>query len=233
VLYALEPSTDYLLDVERVPIGSAPSATGVRVLRIGFTTSRFKSLGELARLTLEAAVEHRFVRTRGPIDTLQARPAGAALDKAFSDAGLGVPEVPRYPRVEVLWSADAIPQPVAVVVESNEPLWRSRPMPTIVPGPPDATDPNHHWWAARPADWLALEPLTTPPQSGDPSRAPIVRVVRGPGDTRAVVLLGGGARGGEVRLALRRKADPLVGGADEVADTVRVLLRAAPWEEGG
>jgi hypothetical protein len=56
-------------------------------------------------------------------------PTGEVLDAAFTAAGLGVPEVPRYPRVEVLWTGDAVPQPVAVVVGSNEPLWRSRPVP--------------------------------------------------------------------------------------------------------
>ncbi len=223
--YAFEPCTDYLLDIDRVPTGSPGSTSGLRIFRIGFTTSRFRSLAEYAGLFTAAPVEHRLVHDPAPLAGLQERPVGAALDQAFSGAGLGIPEVPRYPRVQVLWNGDATPAPVAVVIESNEPMWRSRPMPTVVDGPVDAVDPAHKWWAARPADWLEPAP------AAEPGTAPVTRIVRGPGDTRAVVLLGPGARGTELRLRLRRRTDPLAGVPDELADAVRVLLRAAPWEE--
>lgn len=229
--YVFEPCTDHLLDIERVPSGSPVGATGVRVFRVGFTTSRFRSLAEFAGMFRAAPVEHLLVRDPAPLTTLPARPAGSTLDETFSAAGLAVPQVPRYPRIQVLWTGAATPQPVAVVVESNEPMWRSRPMPTVVTGPADAADPAHQWWAARPADWLALEQMTAVPGPDEPPLAPVGRIVRGPGDTRALLLLGPDARGSEVRLGFRRRTDPLAGVPDDLVDAVPVLLGAAPWEE--
>jgi hypothetical protein len=177
-----------------------------------------------------AAVESRLVATPAELTLLPAEPTGDQLDAAFQRAGLGVPQVPRYPRVEVLWSGDATPQPVAVVVECSEALWRSRPIPTVVAGPLDASDPSHQWWKAVPANWLSLAASSAAPSAGDPVRAGITRVVRGPGDTRAVVLLAPGARGAEVRLDLVVAADPLAGIAEQRSEAVRLLLTHAPWE---
>jgi hypothetical protein len=182
ILYTFDPLTDYLLDVIAVPRGAAPNAQGRRVFRANFTTSRFERVADLARLTMLAAVEHRHVPTPAALaalatlppvpdaDPLDAAPAGDVLDAAFQAAGLAVPQVPRYPRVQVLWSGDAVPQPVAVVVESNEAMWRARPIPTVVPGPSDAYDPGHTWWAAVRKDWLSLARTSAVPAPGDPPR---------------------------------------------------------------
>ena len=50
------------------------------------------------------------------------------------------------------------------------------------------------------------------------------------GLTRAVVLLGPGARGTEVRLDLVAAADQLAPSAEVRAMAVQVLLDSAPWE---
>jgi hypothetical protein len=201
------------------------------VHRANFTTSRFGRIEELADLVQLSAVAHRLVPTPAPLAALAERPTGDQLDTAFQQAGLSVPQVPRYPQVQVLWSPDATPQPVAVVVEGSEALWRERPIPTQVPGPPDAGDPTHKWWAAVKRDWLALAPRTAPPAAGDPPQAAVTRVVRAPGWTRAVVLLALGARGAEVRLDLVLAADPLAGAAERRAEAVRLRLVRAPWED--
>lgn len=228
--YDLEPSTDYLLDVERVALGAPEDARGARVLRVPFTTSRFADVAELASLFLEAPVEHRVVTDETHLRNLPDRPAGPQLDAAFLAAGLGSPEVPRYPRVVVLWD-DATPaQPVAVLADGNEELWRARPMPVEVPAPPTSTDPTHTWWAARLDDWLLPEMSTASAPAGEPSTAAVSRIVRGPGDTRLLAILAAGSRGAQVRLDLRHRVDKLSGGTDTVAAAVRVNVARPPWE---
>lgn len=228
--YDLEPLTDYILDVIAVPRGAPRSAAGRRVHRVNFTTSRFGRVDELAELVQLAVIEHRLVPAPAVLTAVPERPSGDQLDVAFQQAGLGVPQVPRYPRVQVLWSGDAVPQPVAVVVECNEAMWRDRPMPEPVVGPADATDPGHRWWAAVRRDWLSLARHGDPPAPGDPPAAEVTRLVHGPGGTRAVALLAPGSRGSEVRLAFVLAADKLAGTAEHRAEAVRVRLVRAPWE---
>ncbi|WP_029290314.1 DUF6603 domain-containing protein [Cellulomonas sp. HZM] len=221
--YPLEPLTDYLLDVLAVPKGAAADAAGRRIYRVPFTTSRFHDVPELAGLLAAARPEPALVPTPSALAALTERPTGDQLDAAFQAAGLAVPEVPRYPRVRVLWSGDAVPQPVAVVVEGSEAMWRSRLVPTKVSGPVDSDDPTHAWWAPRPGDWMTL-------RVGASSAAPVTRVVRAPGDTRAVVLLGPGARGTQLVVELVRTADELSGEPEHAVTAVKVLLESAPWE---
>lgn len=227
--YAFEPLTDYLIDIHAVQKGAPAGATGL-VHRIGFTTSRFASAAELAGFIAPASVEHRVIPTPGPIAALPDDPTGAQLDDAFQAAGLAVPEVPEYPGVQVLWTADAVPQPFAVVLECSEPLWRSRVVPTIVPAPPDSPDPTHVYWAGRPADWLSLVASTEPGAPADLPRAGVSRIIRGPGGTRAVAVLAPGSRGGEARLDLRTAPDQLAGTPARVVTATRVSLLRAPWE---
>jgi large repetitive protein len=227
--YTFEPLTEYLIDVAAVPTGAPSNVAGRRVHRVGFTTSRFDTVDDLARLIRLGALDHRLVPVPAALEALPAVPTGDQLDVAFQAAGLGVPQVPRYPRVQVLWSPDPVPAPVAVVVECSEPMWRDRPMPAVVTGPADASDPAHKWWAAVNTAWLRLAPHGTLAES-DPPAPPVARVVRGPGGTRAVVLLAPGSRGAEVRLNLVVTADALAGTAATTAEAVRVALVRAPWE---
>jgi hypothetical protein len=230
--YRFEPLTDYLIDIHAVPIGSAAAATGL-VHRIGFTTSRFADVDELAAFIGPSALRHRVVTDPGPLQSpvlLPDLPSGDQLDAAFQAAGLPAPQTPDFPEVVVLWSADAVPQPVAVMLDCSEPLWRSRLVPTVVAAPPDAPDPTHTYWAARPADWLSVADSTAAAAAGDLPRATVNRIVHGPGGTRAVAILAPGARGHEVRLDLVTAADPLAGTPERRSTAARVGLTAAPWE---
>jgi len=103
-------------------------------------------------------------------------------------------------------------------------------MPQQVTGPVDAADPLHHWWAGVTGDWLSLAPSTAPVAVGDLPRAGITRIVACPGRTRAVVLLGAGARGTEARLDLVLADDDLAGLPERRSTVVRVSLQRAPWE---
>ncbi|MBK8733743.1 MAG: hypothetical protein IPL93_13055 [Actinomycetales bacterium] len=226
--YDFEPLTDYLIDIHAVPIGSPVSARGL-VHRIGFTTSRFNDLDDFVSYLAPASVRHRLIPTPAGLTALVDKPTGDQVDTAYQAAGLPVPQTPRFPAVEVLWSGDAVPQPIALVIESSEPLWRSRIVPKQVTGPIDAADPTHHWWAGRPDDWLTVRPNTTPLSPTEP-RAGITRVVRCPGDTRAIAFLAPGSRGREARLDLVLPADVLAGLPERPAAAARVSLQRAPWE---
>jgi len=201
------------------------------VHRIGFTTSAFGTVGQLADLMRRARWRHTVVPAIGPLTTLPDAPTGDQLDAAFQAAGLAVPQTPQAPGVQVLWSTDATPAPLAVVVECTEPLWRSRLMPTVVTGPIDAVDPSHHWWAARPTDWLSLRTSTAAAPATALADAGVTRIIRGPGRSRAVVLLAAGARGKRVALDLVVAADPLAASPETRAVAVDVPLQRAPWEE--
>ena len=230
--YPFEPLTDYLIDVHAVSKGAPAGATGL-VHRIGFTTSRFDDVAHLARFVEPASVSHRAALAPGALQSATAlpdRPTGDQLDTAFQAAGLTPPQAPGYPAVQVVWSPDPTPQPIAVIVECSEPLWRARLVPTVVTQPADASDPTHTWWAARPADWLFVRSSTTAPAAGDLPRAPVERIIRGPGDTRAIVLLGPGARGTEARIDLVVAADALAGTGETPVTIVRAALVRAPWE---
>ncbi|WP_076262541.1 hypothetical protein [Intrasporangium flavum] len=227
--YDFEPLTDYLVDVHAVASGEG-TTTDNRIHRIGFTTSRFLGLDDLVAYVAPATVRGRLVPTGSALSALPLRPSGDDVDTAYQAAGLSVPEVPSFPAVEVLWSGDAVPQPVALVVECSEPLWRSRIMPEVVTGPIDASDPTHTWWKGVRDDWLSLQGSTAPVAGGDPPRATVTRIVRCPGDTRAIALLAPGSRGQEVRLDLVVAADPLAGLAEDRRTCVRMGLFRAPWE---
>ncbi len=228
--YDLEPLTDYLVDIHAVPKG-APASARALVHRIAFTTSAFGTVDELAGLVSATRWRHTVLPSVGPLAALPDAPTGDQLDAAFQEAGLPVPQTPQRSAVQVLWSTDTTPVPLAVVVECTEPLWRSRLMPTVVPGPVDAVDPTHHWWAARPTDWLSLAVSTA---AAPPTALPVAgvtRIIRGPGLGRAVVLLAAGARGKRVALDLVVAADPLAAAPQTRAVAVDIPLQRAPWEE--
>ncbi|HRW19696.1 MAG TPA: hypothetical protein P5181_12705, partial [Dermatophilaceae bacterium] len=224
--YDLDPLTDYLVDVWSVP--NAAGGERRRVHRVGFTTSRFDSVAHLASWLAPAAVEHRLVRTSAPITGLPDRPTGRQVDDAVQAAGLPVPQTPDVPRVQVWWSADAVPQPVAVVLEGSEQLFRQRRVPTVATVPPDAVDPTHVWWTARPGDWLTVR--QAPSLAGDPPAATVTRIIRCPGDTRVICLLAPGARGRSLALELVHHGDPVAGVADQTARAMSVAFVRAPWE---
>ncbi|GAA3907308.1 hypothetical protein [Microbacterium invictum] len=226
--YDFEPLTDYLVDIRSVV--KTTGADPILVHRVGFTTSRFRDVGDLAALTSSAVIEHRAVASIAALAALPDAPSGAAVDEAMQQAGLGVEPVPAWPRTRVLWSTDAEPRPLAVVVECSEPMWRERTVPAWIEAPPDAPDPSHGYWAGRPGEWLVLRADQTLPAAGDLPRASVPRIIRGPGGTRAIALLGPNARGCEARFALVHR-DVMPSGVTETATTaIRADLQRAPWE---
>lgn len=220
--FPLDANTDYLVDLMLEPTGGG---TSTLAYRHGFTTSRFRTLSEFASSVRDVVVEHRSVPSPAALSSLSAKPAGDAIDSTFAAAGMDPLGVPRLPRMMVLWNTAAPPQPVAVVIDANEPLWRRRQAPAIVPQPPEPPDPRDlsgHHWALRPYEWLALNHAGT---------AVVGTTVEAPGGQRAIVMLTPNQRGTTLKLSLDRRNDPVTGTGATSASLGGILLDRAPWEE--
>jgi len=227
----LEPFTDYVLDIEMVDKGAPDNAAGDVVSRTGFSTGRFATVTTFAQSFALERVLHRFSKP-GELQAIgtqpwAANPQGNQLDDAMIGAGLEPMAVPQAPRIVVFWeTAVPKPQPSAVLVDSSEPMWRSRKIPkeTVEPNPP-----NMKHYEMTPTEWLRL----VEEAGGD---AIVDTIVVAPGAQRALVTLKPDARGKTLRLALRQvaqKEDYLDGPAavDQFFTIINTRLDRAPWEE--
>lgn len=235
----LDAFTDYVLDIEAVPLGAPKDAVGERVLRRQFSTGAFGNFDDFAASFQGVLTGHRFAPP-GSMQGIAATPAfaardpqGAELDQAMMAAGLEpmpVPvPVPDSPRVVVFWeqaTAAATPQPVAVLVDASEPMRRSRALPEEDSS--SDTPPTKRW---RMIEKVWLDLLTAPD-----STVAVTRTIWAPGQQRALVMLADGARGQRLRLVLKRKAfiEPFLdgpGATPVVFTIIDEILGHAPWEE--
>ncbi|SDI25502.1 hypothetical protein SAMN05216603_12911 [Pseudomonas benzenivorans] len=228
--FELEPVTGYVMDlVIRDGAGQRmfdePSHPS---LRRSFTTSRYRSHEAFAADVRQTAVRHAFMADPAALAVLgQDGAAGTVapvadldFETALRTAGWTDLTRPTRPRVTVIWTGGgADPQPFGVMVEATEPFWRSRGLPEEV----TADDVKSYRLVPRP--WLELR---------EDSAAPVAaRILRSTGGARVLAVLAPGARGRQLRLALRRIHHPLFeGNVDQVdATAVDVALDAAPWED--
>ncbi len=218
IKFPLDTRTDYLIDIVREPLTGAGQTL---MYRHGFTTSAYRSLTELAASIRAAVVEHRSVPNPGALAALGAHPVGAQLDEAFAAAGLDPLGVPRHGGILVLWDASPTPQPVAVVLDANEALWRRRMAPEKVPLL-DPGDPRGVRWVSAPFEWLSVTTAGT---------AAITSVVEAPGAQRAVVLLAANQRGRTLAVNLVRANDPVTNTGGATAPLVNLTFSAAAWED--
>ncbi len=227
----LEPFTDYVLDIEMTDKAAPDGAPGQVVWRTGFSTGRFATIAKFAESFQFNRVLHRFSKP-GQLQAIGSQPwasnpQGNQLDQAMIGAGLEPMGVPESPRVVVFWeTAGADPQPAAVLVDSSEPMWRSRKIPKEVADP---NPPNSKRYELTPTEWLRL----VEEAGGDPI---VDKVVVAPGGQRALITLKPNARGKTLRLALRQlaqKEEFLDGPAavDQFFTIVNTRLNRAPWEE--
>jgi hypothetical protein len=230
----LDLYTDYILDIEMLDKSAADGTPGQRVWRGSSTTGGFHTLDEFAASFQVVRVVHRGVHS-GDIGKLQAigtkfasrDPQGPELDTELTKAGLDPQPVPRSPRAVIFWEPAAPdPQPAAVLLDSSEPMWRSRPIPTEVTDPGSAVGKHYEM---VPTLWLELIQQL----GGD---AIVDHIIRAPGGQRALITLKTGSRGKHLRLALRRIAQPAPyldgqGAMDQFATVVDLSLLNAPWEE--
>lgn len=225
----LEPSTDYVLDVELRP-GATPTYPP---LRRHFSTSRYATMAALAAAVAAAPVRHRRAADVTALATLPAPALGTqavavddlALERVLRALRWGDLAAPRDPCVTVLWrdaaSAAQRAAIAAVLIEAPEPLWRWRDVPREV-----ADQDGTRRFELRPAAWLEVA-------AGTP--AAVSALVRSTGGTRTLVRVSplAGATPPTLTLWLRRLPLPLfeAGGSIEQQPLATIDLAArAPWE---
>jgi hypothetical protein len=232
----LERFTDYLLDIEAVPVGADADAVGQRVYRHAFSTGAFDSLEEFAQDFLATRIEHRGIGA-GVLQATAAEPRFAAgeamgpeLDEALIAAGLEPMPVPKASRIVVFWeqaAPGAPPQPAALLVDASEPMLRRRPLPAKVA----ITDPDGivvERGRMVPETWLWLAEVA--------GGALVDRILYAPGHQRALISLRPGGRGHSLRIDLVRRGFPDLhldppGNTEARHAAISLGLVRAPWEE--
>jgi large repetitive protein len=230
----LDLYTDYLIDIEMLDKGAADGSPGVLVWRGSFSTGGFQTEADFASSFQISKLNHRGVHP-DDVGKLQAigpkyaaqDPQGNQFDTELTTAGVDALPVPKYPGFTVFWEPGAPdPQPVAILVDSSEPMWRERPIPTQMT---DSGPSAAQWYELDSQPWLELQQ--------EPGGDNIVdHIVMAPGGQRALVTLKAGSRGKHILLALERvpHLEPYLDGPAAVPQYFTILdtvLRAAPWEE--
>jgi hypothetical protein len=229
----LDPLTNFVLDITTDPNGLLPASP---LFRLGFSTSRFASMKDLAAAVKSVPPQHRFLEDVSPLTKLSSDHPGAAavqipdldLEMALRSAQWGDLGPTAKPRVSVIWQdggGDQPPQPTAVLIETTEPLWRQRKTPAEITGEDQVKQ-----FTLQPETLLDL----TDTSAGG---ALVTRFIFSPGGGRTLVLLKAAARGGQLTLALNRYHCPLfefeLNSNVETTGLLDVSLAVAPWEEQG
>lgn len=230
----LDLDTDYVLDIEMLDKAAADGSAGTLVWRGSFTTGGFPTLDEFARSFRISRISARGVHPNdiGKLQNIGATfasrdPQGSEFDTALIGAGLDAQPQPKSPRIVIFWDATLPnPQPAAILVDSSEPMWRDRPIPTKVTDPGPAAAQRYD---LDPQPWLSLDQQA----GGDDI---VDHIVPAPGGQRALVTLKPNSRGKHIMLALRRIAhtEPYLdgpGATDQFSNILDLSLIAAPWEE--
>ncbi|SDX40905.1 DUF6603 domain-containing protein [Marinobacter mobilis] len=229
----LDPYTDYVLDIEAVDIGAPANTVGQRVLRRSFSTGAFASTEDFVTQFAGTATEHRAIAT-GALQAIATQfasrqPEGAEFDNALIGAGLEPMGVPSHPRVLVFWQQTdptSDPQPVAVMVDSSEPMHRTRALPEEVTSGDDVPVTR---LALTEQEWLTMA-------EGSSGDGIVAQVIYAPGRQRALCILKPLSRNKILHLELVRKAftAPYLDGDSATDQSYRIVsetLRHAPWEE--
>ncbi|MEM7057140.1 MAG: hypothetical protein AAF557_06100 [Pseudomonadota bacterium] len=231
----LDPLTDYVLDIESVPI-SDPENPDTRTIvhSVSFSTGAYPTLERFVRGIQAVPVNHRWVAT-GAMQLVanafpgSAQPEGPELDAAMIAAELEPMPVPDRPETTVFWEHDGSsdPVPVAIMIDAPEPMQRTWSLPTKVVD--KSVEPSSEYWANADHEWLGVE-------EGANTPGMVPKVIMAPGGQRVLAILANGARGEQVAIDLVRRelsdhfADP-EGSVDIRFPIVDVILDRAPWEE--
>lgn len=230
----LDPITDYIIDIESVPLGAAAGVKGTRVHRLSFSTSAFGTLDDFVERFQATRLHHRWIES-GALQNVGSEfasrhPKGAELDEALIGAGLEPMPVPDSPRMILFWEQESLlvsPQPAAILIDASEPLWRYHDLPEKVTD--TSTETPSERWELRPRLWLDV-------QQGGEGDDIVEQIVVAPGGQRALITLSNNARGKHLQLILKRhalKESWLDGAAASDSDylILDTSLRSAPWEE--
>lgn len=229
----LDAQTDYIFDIVTEQAPSVP------LFRRSFTTSRYRTVQEMASHIAGMQVAHRWIANAAPLHDLLAAiaprvPDGQGIQLADQEieqtllhSGWGGIAVPQEPSIVVIWQdggAAQPPQPVALLIDSPEPLWRWRQVPHEIM---DAERPDRvKWWRLQDTLWLEL--IEAPTEG-----AIVSRFAYNQGGARTLVLLKPNARGGRLNVSLKKTPHHLLD-TDMNGLTLPLIvanLEAAPWEE--
>ena len=217
----LEPRTAYMLDLQTEHSDDS-------LYRLHFNTSRYATPQALVDDFPTTTAAHRRLASVAPLTALGALQPGERcvtvrdldLEQALRAAQWGDLARPTRPRAIVIWEDGPPPQPVAVLLETPEPLWRWRPVPREVPD-----EAGTRRFQLVPQCWLDVEETTM----GDV----VAQFIVTPGGSRALALLRPPARGKTLQLDLRRHPHRLFEGNPAVQPPLTLLnipLATAPWE---
>lgn len=147
----LAPLMDYTLDIQLEPLDGhpplpvppdQPTSFKLPFFRRSFGTGRYRDLEDFARAIRDTRADSRVLTQAiglpgtGAVDD-------AAMQTALKNAGEDALPAPERNRVTVYWLAPGpgqAEQPYALLIDTDEPHWRSWTEATLVPG--DPLDPN-------------------------------------------------------------------------------------------
>lgn len=137
----LDLFTDYLLDIEMLDASAADGSPGQVVWSSSFSTGGFRTTQDFATSFQIIRMNHRGTTTAGALQAIGTQfagrnPEGSEFDDALINAGLDALPSPKIPALTIFWDPGTPPQPAAILVDSSEPMWRSRPLPTLITDPP-------------------------------------------------------------------------------------------------
>jgi hypothetical protein len=206
----LERGTAYTLDIETddpPPGGSEPQP---RLFRIAFKTSRYSGAAELGAIIFASATTNR--RMKNPLPALDDRATDQDIQNALLSAGLEAVPPATQPAIIYLW--DATDQLVAVMIDSPEPLWRSRAEPIKRTVENEGADMIH--WVMESKQYLEIVDLA----------GTVSQLVRSPGGARTLALLNPGAT--QLDLVLRQHDHTLTGETTTVQDHPLLTVALSP-----
>jgi hypothetical protein len=191
----LERNTGYTLEVmSNGPSLQVPGEPAAPLYKLSFTTSRYRSMEEFAGIVRDSYITPRLLKAAlPPLDNVC---SDGAMQDALIEAGLDALEPAADSRVILLWQpASGGYEPAAVLIDTPEPLWRTRPYPVLETLEDDGGKHMKHWVTAELPE---LEIV-----GGDSTAAAIVHNLSG---TRTMIYLAAGAGGKNLSLLLQQNA---------------------------
>ncbi len=239
----LRPLMGYTFDLITIPtvppLSSSPPAAIQPLFRRNFTTGRYANMQALAQAVLsvsapgspasgKSGVGHRALKSALNFTP----PAGAsmtddAIQQAFLAAGEQALPAASENTVAMYWvlSTSGHYVPHAILIDTIEPIWRSRPQPTFTT--PIPSDPSFQIVTIGSAVSLEVK---------DASASPAIdHFVVSPGGTRTVAVFRSGfappATGATITLNLHRPPSSFYGNPDQSALMLELtVMPFAPWE---
>jgi hypothetical protein len=216
----LEPSTGYVVDMEARPSGGGAAPVALYpLLRRSFRTSRYADAQAFANALRVTAPRHRHLTDASALINLSGGTvADLTFETALRAANWGDFGQVASPRTTVIWTGTAPAQPVAVLVESPERQWRSRPVPE------ERIKEGVKSYVLGAQQWLDVVDRSEPQT--------VARLVYTTDGARTLAILNPNARGKTFNLALRRTHHPLYeGDTTQWEDKFAGFQLTPPWEQ--